>query len=45
MMRLRRNNIAISDDLATAVAQWLRFCATNRKFAGSVPACFIGIFH
>ena len=22
----------------TAVAQWLRCCATDRKFAGSIPA-------
>ena len=22
----------------TAVAQWLRYCATNRKVAGSIPA-------
>jgi len=22
----------------TAVAQWLRCCATNRKIAGSIPA-------
>jgi len=29
----------------TAVAQWLRCCATNRKVAGSIPACVIGIFH
>ena len=29
----------------TAVAQWLRFCATNRKVAGSIPAGVIGIFH
>ena len=29
----------------TAVAQWLRFCATNRKVAGSIPDCFIGISH
>jgi hypothetical protein len=21
----------------TAVAQWLRYCATNQKFAGSIP--------
>ena len=28
----------------TAVAQWLRCCATNRKVAGSIPAC-VGIFH
>ena len=26
-------------------AQWLRCCATNRKFAGSIPAGVIGIFH
>ena len=29
----------------TAVAQWLRYCATNRKVAGSIPAGVIGIFH
>ena len=28
----------------TAVAQWLRFCATNQKVAGSIPAGVIGIF-
>jgi len=28
----------------TAVAQWLGCCATNRKFAGSIPAGVIGIF-
>jgi len=31
--------------LTTAVEQWLRFCATNRKVAGSIPAGVIGIFH
>ena len=31
--------------LGTAVAQWLRRCATNRKVAGSIPAGVIGIFH
>ena len=30
---------------ATAVAQWLRCCATNWKVAGSIPAGVIGIFH
>ena len=30
---------------ATAVAQWLRCCATNRKVAGSIPAGVTGIFH
>jgi len=29
----------------TAVAQWLRCCATNRKVAGSIPAGVIGTFH
>ena len=29
----------------TAVAQWLRCCATNRKVAGSIPDGDIGIFH
>jgi len=31
--------------MGTAVAQWLRCCATNQKVAGSVPAGVIGIFH
>ena len=28
----------------TAVAQWLRCCATNRKVSGSIPAPVIGFF-
>jgi len=28
----------------TAVAQWLRCCATNRKFAGSIPGGVSGFF-
>jgi len=28
----------------TAVAQWLRQCATNQKLAGSIPNGVIGIF-
>jgi hypothetical protein len=28
----------------TAVAQWLRCCATNRKVAGSIPATVSGFF-
>jgi len=28
----------------TAVAQWLRCCATNRKVAGSIPAGVCGFF-
>ena len=31
--------------LVTAVAQWLRCCATNRKVAGSIPTGVIGIFN
>ena len=29
----------------TAVAEWLMFCATDRKVAGSILACVVGIFH
>ena len=29
----------------TAVAQWLRCCATNRKVAGSIKDGVTGIFH
>jgi len=28
----------------SAVAQWLRCCATNRKVAGSIPANVSGFF-
>ena len=34
-----------NDSVRTAVAQWLRCCATNRKLAGSIPDGVIGIFH
>jgi hypothetical protein len=27
------------------VAQWLRYCATNWKVAGSIPDGVFGIFH
>jgi len=30
--------------MGTAVAQWIRCCATNRKVAGSIPDDIIGIF-
>ena len=30
--------------MGTAVAQWLRCCATNRKITGSIPDGAIGIF-
>ena len=29
--------------VGTAVVQWLRCCTTNRKVAGSIPACVIDI--
>ena len=29
--------------MGTAVAQWLRCCATNRKLTGSIPAGVIDI--
>jgi hypothetical protein len=29
----------------TAVEQWLKYCATNRKVACSIPDGVIGIFH
>ena len=29
----------------TAVAHWLKYCATDRKAAGSNPYGVIGIFH
>ena len=34
----------INKKLGTAVAQWLRCCATNRKVAGSIPAGVSGFF-
>jgi len=39
------NIIQVSFVLESAVAQWLRCCATNRKVAGSIPDGVIGIFH
>ena len=35
---------ATVQNLGTAVAQWLRCCATNRKVAGSIPAGVSGFF-
>jgi hypothetical protein len=31
--------------MGTTVTQWLRYCTTNRKVAGSFPDGVIGIFH
>jgi hypothetical protein len=30
--------------LGTAVAQWLRYCATNQKVAGSIPDGVMELF-
>jgi hypothetical protein len=30
--------------LGTAVAQWLRYCATNQKVAGSIPEGVVEFF-
>jgi hypothetical protein len=44
---LRTNKIIIHNSLwgPLMVAQWLRYCAANRKVAGSIPDGVIGIFH
>ena len=39
-----KNSILYNAVWGTAVAQWLRCCATNRKVAGSIPAGVIGFF-
>jgi len=39
------NYIIILYTRGTAVAQWLRCCATNRTVAGSIPDGVTGIFH
>jgi len=31
--------------VGTAVVQWVRHCATNRKVTGLIPDSVIGIFH
>ena len=31
------NKLAVRVCLGTSVAQWLKWCATNRKVAGSIP--------
>ena len=38
------NNKVIDSQMGTAVAQWLRCCATIRKVAGSIPAGVSGFF-
>jgi len=36
--------LSASVGMGTAVAQWLRYCATNRKVAVSILAGFSGFF-
>ena len=45
-MNLPNSNccVVLSAFWGTAVAQWLRCCATIRKVAGSIPAGVSGIF-
>jgi hypothetical protein len=40
-----KNSLFNGNFRVTAVAQWLRYCATNQKVAGSIPNGVIGIFH
>ena len=39
------NRECLCGRVGTAVAQYLRCCATNRKVTGSIPDGVIGIFH
>ena len=39
------NFLEPSGPFSAAVAQWLRYYATNWKVAGSIPDGVIGIFH
>ena len=47
MLIIRRSNCINTVSgivLGTAVAQWLRYCATNRKVTGSIPGGVSGFF-
>ena len=41
---LNPNFHSVFRKVGTAVAQWLRFCATNRNVAGSIPSSVSGFF-
>jgi len=45
LLMYHTNNIPWAHAPLTAIAQWLRCCATNRKVAGSIPDGVIGIVH
>ena len=38
-------NIVVGRARGTRWRSWLRYCATSRKVAGSIPDGVIGIFH
>jgi hypothetical protein len=40
----KNNTQIVSCQRWTAVAQWLRYCATNQKVAGSMPDCVMEFF-
>jgi len=44
VLRFSLITTAYQQTKGTAVAQWLRCCATNRKVAGSIPAGVSGFF-
>jgi hypothetical protein len=44
VMLLSMLNMLCTLTLGTAVAQWLRYCATNQKVAGSIPDGVMGYF-
>ena len=39
------NYLEALKEMGAAVAQWLRYCATNRKVDDSISDGVIGIFH
>ena len=43
-MLIKHFTLALVAGVGTAVAQWLRCCATNQKVAGSIPGCVSGFF-
>jgi len=44
LCRFHLELISLPEYLGTAVAQWLRCCATNRKVVGSIPPSVSGFF-
>ena len=44
IIRIKKKLCHTTLSKGTAVAQWLRCCATNQKVAGSIPAGVSGFF-